>query len=97
MAETCLNKLFGKTSILYRKGSIEATLRRNAMRCPICDNEMTAYKEELCYDRKRGITYKRTRYICQTDDVWGRLEIPQKNRDRDLQTSSQHPDTVQAS
>lgn len=67
------------------------------MQCPICNNEMTVYKEEPCYDRKKGVTYKRIRYICQTDDVWGRLEIPQRNKDRGLQTSSQHPATQNTS
>jgi hypothetical protein len=59
------------------------------MQCPICHSEMTAYREEPCSDQKRGITYTRTRYVCRTDDVWGRLEIPEKNMENDGQTTSQ--------
>lgn len=47
------------------------------MQCPICKKEMVPYREEPCYDSKKGIAYKRIRYRCQADDVWGRLEIPQ--------------------
>lgn len=47
------------------------------MKCPICNNDMELYQEEPAYSKKKGINYKRTRYVCRTDDVWGRLEIPQ--------------------
>ncbi len=47
------------------------------MQCPVCNKEMTAYQEELCYSTKKGVVYKRTRYMCQDDDVWGRVEAPQ--------------------
>lgn len=46
------------------------------MQCPICGQEMTQYKEEPCYNTKMQIEYKRTRYKCEKDDTWGRLEIP---------------------
>lgn len=47
------------------------------MQCPLCNKEMTAYKKEQCYSTKKGIVYKRTRYLCRDDDVWGRIEVPQ--------------------
>ncbi len=64
------------------------------MQCPICRQEMSLYKEEPCYDHKKAVSYWRTRYVCRTDDVWGRLEVPQKNMDRDLQDTAQQPATI---
>ena len=46
------------------------------MICPICGQEMVPYKEEPCYGRQKRIEYKRTRYRCERDDTWGRLEVP---------------------
>jgi len=46
------------------------------MLCPICGQEMDRYQEEPCYSRRKQIEYKRTRYRCVQDDVWGRLETP---------------------
>ncbi len=47
------------------------------MLCPLCNIEMTAYKEEPCFSMKKGVVYKRTCYVCRDDDVWGRVEVPQ--------------------
>jgi hypothetical protein len=38
---------------------------------------MQAYKEETCSNSKNGKQYKRTKYRCEHDDIWGRLEIPE--------------------
>ena len=47
------------------------------MHCPICQQEMTLWKEELARNKKReGAAYLRRRYRCEKDDVWGRLEVP---------------------
>ncbi|GAC1365729.1 MAG: hypothetical protein NVS2B12_29370 [Ktedonobacteraceae bacterium] len=46
------------------------------MLCPVCQQEMTNYKEEPCYSRNRQVEYKRTYYRCRKDDTWGRIEVP---------------------
>jgi hypothetical protein len=48
------------------------------MHCPICNEEMTLWKEELASNKKSdsNVTYLRRRYRCKKDDVWGRLEVP---------------------
>lgn len=46
------------------------------MVCPKCGQEMTRYKEESTYSRRKLIEYRRTYYHCEQDDVWGSLEIP---------------------
>lgn len=47
------------------------------MKCPICNGDMELYQEEPAYSKKKSITYKRSKYVCRKDDVWGRLEVPQ--------------------
>ena len=42
---------------------------------------MELYQEEPAYSKNKDIIYKRTRYVCRKDDVWGRYEIPQKQED----------------
>ena len=49
------------------------------MQCPICHAPMELYREESVSSKKKGTYYKRARYVCRKDDVWGRLELPQKN------------------
>lgn len=59
------------------------------MQCPICSKEMTPYQEEPCYSFIKGVVYKRVRYQCQDDDVWGRLEIPQSTLSEEQKASLQ--------
>jgi len=47
------------------------------MECPLCGEQMRVYKEEPCFNSKDGKRYKRTRYRCEHDDIWGRLEVPE--------------------
>ena len=46
------------------------------MNCPVCGQAMCLYKEEPCYNKKTHTEYRRTRYRCEQDDTWGRLEVP---------------------
>ena len=50
------------------------------MQCPICHNDMETYQEDTTQSKKTDTLYKRTRYVCRKDDVWGRLEIPQEKK-----------------
>ncbi len=64
------------------------------MFCPICNEEMTQWKEELARNKKRatGATYLRRRYRCEKDDTWGRIEVPVGT----IQSADQHRAPVAA-
>lgn len=61
------------------------------MECPCCGEKMHIYKEEPCFSRKDGKRYKRTKYRCERDDIWGRLEIPEDeaNESPDVSATAQ--------
>lgn len=70
------SKRFGYASILsYRRAYSKTVIKEVFMECPRCGEKMLIYKEEPCFS-KDGKQYKRTKYRCEHDDVWGRLEVP---------------------
>jgi hypothetical protein len=61
------------------------------MECPRCGEKMRVYKEEPCFNSKDGKRYRRIKYLCERDDVWGRLEVP----DDEANESPEVPATAQ--
>lgn len=62
------------------------------MECPICKQQMEAYKGQKSHDSRNDKTYQRTYYRCTEGcDTWGRLEVPTTTT---VTTTEQQPVTA---